>query len=83
MSYSLDVDPLAQEQIGALPAAALPALAEAFTMLHLVPWNGPSANPGNPDGAVRMTSFGGAGVIEYLILEDRQRVDVLTIVWAD
>ena len=29
-----------------------------------------------------MMSFGSVGVIEYLILEDRQRVDILTIVWA-
>ena len=39
MSYSLDVDPLAQEQVGVLPSAALPALAEAFALLTLVPWN--------------------------------------------
>ena len=67
MSYSLDIDPLAQEQIGALPPEALRALPEAFTTLQLTPWNGPSANPGNPAGAVRMLPFGGPGLIEYLI----------------
>jgi hypothetical protein len=82
VSYSLDVDPAAQGQIAALPSWALPALAEAFSVLRLVPWNGHSANPNNPDGAVRMLPFLGPGLITYPILEDRRRVDILMISWA-
>ncbi len=40
MSYALDIDPIAQEQIAALPQPALVALAEAFSVLEIVPWSG-------------------------------------------
>jgi hypothetical protein len=82
VSYSLDIDPPAQDAIAALPHEAAVALAEAFAVLRLIPWNGKPYNDSKPDGPMRTLAFGGLGVITYLILEDRQRVDVLVIVWA-
>lgn len=82
MTYEIDVDPGAQEQILALPAHALPQLADAMAMLELTPWNGASVNKSNPDGTVRTLPFGAAGMITYLILDDQQRVDVLDVLWA-
>lgn len=71
MSYSIDVDPLAEQQIAVLPQSALIALADALTALELVPWNGLPLNRTNPDGAVRQLSFDGLGMITYLILDDQ------------
>lgn len=82
MSYSLDIDPLAEQQIAALPQAALTALTDALTVLELVPWNGLPVNEVNPDGAVHQLPFGGLGMITYLVLEDQQRVDLLIVTWA-
>ncbi|WP_255621301.1 hypothetical protein [Pseudonocardia sp. DSM 110487] len=79
MTYSLDVDPLAEQQIAALPQIALAALADALSALELVPWNGLPVNDSNPDGPVRQLPFGGLGMITYLILDDQQRVDLLIV----
>jgi hypothetical protein len=79
MSYEIDIDLQAQDDIAALPAMALPALAEAMTVLELTPWNGRPINPDNPDGAVRTFGFGSAGMLTYLVLDDEQRVDVLIV----
>lgn len=82
MSYSLDIDPLAERQIAALPQAALTAMADALDVLELVPWNGMPVNEANPDGAVRQLPFGDTGMITYLILDEQQRVDLLIVTWA-
>lgn len=52
-------------------------------MLELVPWNGVSLSDAKPDGEVRQLVFGplGKGLVTYLILEDRRRVDVLRVHW--
>ena len=63
MAYTVDVDPEAREQIGALPSVALTALAEAMTVLTLTPWNGDPINKENPDGAVRVLLFNPRGMI--------------------
>lgn len=84
MSYSLDIDPNAQDTIAILPSHARAALAEAFTVLELAPWSGRAADPDeNPGGAVRNLPFADAGIITYLILEADRRVDVLLITWAN
>lgn len=82
MSYALDIDPAAQEQLAALPQPALIALAEAFSVLELVPWSGLTLNDRNPDAEVRQLPFGDFGMITYLVIEDLQRVDVLIVTWA-
>jgi hypothetical protein len=82
VSYALDIDPSAHDQIAALSGPALVALAEAFAALQLVPWTGAPYHRAKPDGAMRTLSFGSSGVITYLVVEDRQRVDVLVVTWA-
>ena len=84
MSYSIDIDPAAQDAIAALPVDALLALAEAFAALEVAPWNvGRSVNPErNPDSGVRNLPFGTAGMVTYLVVEHHQRVDVLLVTWA-
>ncbi len=82
MNYEIDIDLQAQDDIGALPATALPALAEAMTVLELTPWDGRPIYPHNPAGAVRTLAFGSAGMLTYLVLDDKQRVDVLIVAWA-
>jgi hypothetical protein len=82
VTYSLDVDPLAEQQIAALPQIALAALADALSALELVPWNGLPVNDSNPDGPVRQLPFGRLGMITYLILDDQERVDLLIVTWA-
>jgi hypothetical protein len=82
VSYSIDIDPAAQDAIAALPQPALIALAEALTVLELTPWSGRSVNPErDPDAPVRNLPFGASGMLTYLILERDQRVDILLITW--
>ncbi len=59
------------------------ALAEAFAVLELEPWGaGRSVNPErNPDSGVRNLPFGAAGMVTYLVVEQRRRVDVLLVTW--
>jgi hypothetical protein len=83
VAYSLDIDRAAQASIDVLPARALAALAEVFVVLELSPWSGRPVNPEmNPDGPVRVLTFGDGGLVTYLILEELQRVDVLVVAWA-
>jgi len=53
MSYEINIDLRAHDDIAALPADALEALAEAMTFLQLTPWNAAPINPDNPTGPVR------------------------------
>jgi hypothetical protein len=55
-------------------------LNDVLDVLQLVPWNGRSSNPANPDGAVRIWTAGHLLVV-YLILEERHRVDIIDVVW--
>ena len=82
MGYQIEIYPEAEEQMAALPAEALPALAEAMVMLELTPWAGDSLNKRNPDAEVRTLPFGRAGMLHYLILEHQRRVDMITVVWV-
>jgi hypothetical protein len=82
VSYEIDVDARAQRDIAALPVMALPALAEAMSVLELIPWSGRPINPDNPKGAVRTLAFGASGLLTYLVLEPDRRVDVLIVAWA-
>lgn len=81
MTYTVDVDLAAEGDIAALPDAALVALAEAFTVLQLVPWSGRPYHRSKPDGAMRTLPFGSRGVITYPVVEDLRRVDVLVVTW--
>ena len=83
--YIVTIDDEAQHQLSALPAAALPAYAEARTTLTLMPWSGVAYNQAKPRSPMRQLMFGhGQGMITYLIveLENELRVDVLRVWWA-
>ncbi len=81
--YRIVVYPEAQEQIAALPDAALEGYAEVTGVLEVSPWNGPPHHWSNPDGAVRRWHFGpaAAGQVVYLIVEDVQEVHVVLVQW--
>ncbi|MGQ0717548.1 MAG: hypothetical protein ACT4NP_09585 [Pseudonocardiales bacterium] len=81
--YRIVVYPEAQDQIAALPDAALRDYAEVASVLEASPWNGPPHHRSNPDGAVRRWHFGPktAGQVVYLIVEDIQEVHVLLVQW--
>lgn len=83
MAYEIELYPDAWEQVRALPAEVLPALSDVMATLAASPWNGPPLNELNPEGAVRVLTFGsgGAGLVAYLILEEQRRVDVLRVLW--
>jgi hypothetical protein len=61
VSYAIDVDPPAREQIAALPPEASIALAEVFTVLRIAPWTGKPYHPDKPTGPIRTLPFGSAG----------------------
>ena len=46
--YQLSLDPVAEDQINAVPQEALRPLAELFTLLETAPWSGEPFNPANP-----------------------------------
>jgi hypothetical protein len=83
VTYKIDLDPQAIDQIRALPPEVTGAFREALTVLELVPWNGLPYNDDLPDGSLRELLFGpdSLGKVSYLILEDQRRVDVLNVVW--
>jgi hypothetical protein len=82
VAYSIGFEPTATAQISALPRDAGLALSEILTFLELTPWNGKPLNKNNPEGAVRTITFARYGLTTYLILEDQQRVYVLSVAWV-
>ena len=80
MAYEIETYPEADAQITGLPSEARGVLNLVLDVLQLVPWNGRSSNPANPDGAVRIWTSDRLLVV-YLILEDRQRVDIIDVIW--
>jgi len=80
VAYEILTYPEADGQISGLPAEALDVFGQVLDVLQLVPWNGQSSNPANPGGAVRLWTSGRLLVV-YLVLEDRQRVDIMDVVW--
>jgi hypothetical protein len=53
-----------------------------LAVLELVPWNGLPINDANPDGPVRQLPFDRFGMVNYLVLDQQERVDVLIVTWA-
>ncbi len=81
--YTVETDEPAQQQVNALPAAALPAYAELRVVLETAPWSGRPYHRDNPAGALRTHTFGTHGQVVYLILDEQRRVDVLMVQWVD
>jgi hypothetical protein len=79
--YRLNLDPVAEEQINAVPEGALRPLAELFTLLETAPWSGQPFNPANPRGNMLTHTFGERGLATYLVLEERREVHVLRVEW--
>jgi hypothetical protein len=82
VTYKVETDIVAREQIAALPQEAAELLPEIWTLLQLTPWAGDSVRRDNPTGALRTITFGEFGLVTYLILEDQRIVDVLTVIWV-
>jgi hypothetical protein len=82
VTYKVEADVVAQQQIMALPHEAAQLLPEIWTLLQLTPWAGGPVRRDNPAGALRTIAFGEFGLVTYLILEDQKIVDVLTVIWA-
>jgi hypothetical protein len=59
--YELSLDPVAEDQIKAVPQEALRPLAELFTLLETAPWSGEPFNPANPRGNMLTHAFGELG----------------------
>jgi hypothetical protein len=81
--YRVDADEQVQDQVDRLPPDARAPFAELRTMLEVGPWGGDPINADNPDGPVRIASFGSErqGIATHLILDDQRRVDLLQIAW--
>ena len=81
--YRVIDDDQVQAQVTALPAEALPAYAEAQTLLEVAPWSGSPYRKEKPDGPMRTLPFGNSGGVVYLILEQQREVHLLLVQWID
>ncbi|HEX8519312.1 MAG TPA: hypothetical protein VF667_06940 [Pseudonocardia sp.] len=81
MAYEIDVYPEADAQRATLPAPALVLYGQVLDVLQLTPWNGRSAQPSNPGGAVRLWAVDRL-LVSYVILEDERRVGIISVTWA-
>jgi hypothetical protein len=79
--YRLTLDPIAEEQIDAVPVSALRPLAELFVLLETAPWSGHPFNPANPRGNMLTHAFGERGLATYLVLEAQNEVYLLRVEW--
>jgi hypothetical protein len=62
---------------------SLGQIAALRTLLEIGPWSGDPVNAGNPAGEVRNLTSGPdhEGMVTYLVLENRRRADVLSVLW--
>jgi len=83
--YSYEILPEARDQVDGIPAVALPSYAELITFLELTPWAAPPYRDDNLTGNMRKIVFGqrGEGITVFLILEDQQRVIVVSVTWLE
>jgi len=83
--YSYEILPEARDQVDGIPITALRGYAELITFLELTPWAAPPYRDDNPSGNMRKIMFGSGseGLVVYLILEDQQRVIVVSVTWLE
>ena len=81
MSYQIQIDGPARQQIAALPQEAVELLPEIWAMLEITPWAADPMRRDNPTGALRTIAFGEFGLITYLILDHQRIIDVLSVIW--
>ncbi|MEU8273968.1 hypothetical protein ACGFIJ_02005 [Microbispora bryophytorum] len=79
--YKLVVDPIAEEQIAALPDEALRPLAELFTLLETAPWSGEPYNRAKPRSNMLTHPFGERGLATYVVLEEQRESYLVRIEW--
>ena len=81
--YRVIPDSLVLDQVAALPVDALPAYAEALTVLEIAPVNGRPYNADHPERPMRELVFGanGEGTITYLLLDQAREVHLLLVQW--
>jgi hypothetical protein len=61
--YTVDLDPVAEQQRIALPPEAMSCYAELLTMLEVAPWGGEPFRQDKPEGNMRKQVFGaGRGI---------------------
>ncbi|WP_433217664.1 hypothetical protein [Microtetraspora malaysiensis] len=79
--YKLVIDPVAEEQIDALPDEALRPLAELFPLLETAPWSGASYNSAKPRANMLTHAFGERGLGTYVVLEHQRETYLARIEW--
>jgi hypothetical protein len=79
--FKLILDPVAEEQIAALPDHALRPLAELFALLETAPWSGDPYNSANPRGNMLTHTFGERGLATYVVLDRQREVYLVRIEW--
>ncbi|GAA0974180.1 hypothetical protein GCM10009555_030030 [Acrocarpospora macrocephala] len=79
--FKLIIDPVAEEQIAALPAHALRPLAELFALLETAPWSGSPYNSKNPRANMLTHPFGERGLATYVVLDQQRETYLVRIEW--
>ncbi|MEU6411542.1 hypothetical protein [Microbispora sp. NPDC046933] len=80
--YSIvEPDPVAQEQIAALPDDALRYLAGVLDLIEFEPWAGGPQSRSKPDGNMRVMPFGERGLVTYLVMEPQREVYMRSVQW--
>ena len=79
--FKLIIDPVAEEQIAALPDHALRPLAELFALLETAPWSGDAYNSKNPRSNMLTHPFGERGLATYVVLDLQREVYLVRIEW--
>ncbi|GAA1306662.1 hypothetical protein Psi02_24430 [Planotetraspora silvatica] len=77
--YTVDLDPVAQQQAEALPATAINVFLELRAVLEVDPWSGRPLNPDNPKSNILTRTFGGFGLGVHLILDEQPLVYIVRI----
>lgn len=79
--FKLIIDPVADEQIAALPDHALRPLADLFALLETAPWSGNPYNSANPRANMLTHLFGERGLATYVVLDRQREVYLIRIEW--
>jgi hypothetical protein len=79
--FKLVIDPVAEEQIAALPDHALHPLADLFALLEAAPWSGEAYDSKNPRANMLTHPFGERGLATYVVLDRQGEVYLVRIEW--
>ncbi|GAA3442726.1 hypothetical protein [Planomonospora venezuelensis] len=79
--YSVELDPIAQQQAEALPTTAITAFLELRAALELQPGSGEPLAANNPKANMLTHTFGSAGMITYFVVEHLRLVYIVRVHW--